>query len=99
MSEASIVVVGLTLVTFVFKGAGAMLARVPESVARRLPGLAPALLAALVTSLALGDDGLPRLDAKFAGVAVAVVLAWRKAPLGVCIVGGALTAAVIRLFS
>ena len=99
MSAASVVVIGLTLVTIALKGAGAMLARVPDPVARRLPGLAPALLAALVTSLALGDDGLPRFDAKLAGVVVAVVLAWRKAPLGVCIVGGALTAAVVRLFS
>jgi branched-subunit amino acid transport protein len=87
----------LAALTFLFKGAGALVRHVPPPVARRLGGLAPALLAALVVTELTGDEGLPRLDAKAAGVAVAAVLAWRRAPFAVCVVAGAAVAACLRL--
>ncbi|MDQ1437224.1 MAG: hypothetical protein QOK43_853 [Acidimicrobiaceae bacterium] len=97
MSESMLALVGLTAVTVVFKGAGPMLHRVPEPLARRLAGLAPALLAGLVMSEVIGRNGLPHVDAKMAGVAGAVGLASRRAPLAVCVVAGAAVAALLRL--
>ena len=90
-------IVVLAVVTFAFKGAGALVRSIPAPVERRLGGLAPALLAALVVTELTGGNGVPRLDAKAAGVAVAVVLAWRRAPFGVCVVAGAAVAAGLRL--
>lgn len=98
MSAASIALIGLTAVTVVFKGAGAMLTRVPDPLARRLTGLAPALLAALVVTEITGANGLPSVDAKLAGVAVALVLTARRVPLALCVVAGAAVAAAIRAF-
>lgn len=87
----------LGAITVLIKGAGALLPHPPEHLARRLGGLAPALLAALVWVELAGDDGLPALDAKSAGVGAALVLFVIKAPFAVCVVGGAAVAAVLRL--
>jgi hypothetical protein len=46
-----------------------------------------------------GDDGVPNLDAKTAGVAAALVLFVLRAPFAVCVVGGAAVAAAIRLLA
>lgn len=92
---ASVLVLGA--ITVLIKGAGSLLPHPPEHLARRLSGLAPALLAALVWVELAGDDGLPGLDAKTAGVAGAVVLFLVRAPFAVCVVGGAAVAALLRL--
>jgi len=89
-------VLGLAAVTAVCKGIGPLLPDVPEAVARRTAGLAPALLAALVVTELAGADGVPRVDAKLAGVAAAVLLSWRRAPFAVCVVAGAVVAALLR---
>ena len=89
-------IVVLALVTFLFKGAGALVRSIPAPVERRLGGLAPALLAALVVTELTDGNGVPTLDAKAAGVAVALVLAWRRAPFVVCVVAGAAVAAGLR---
>ena len=89
-------IVVLSAITIVFKGAGALLPTIPDAIAKRLGGVAPALLAALVLTELTGDAAIPRVDAKVAGVVVAVVLAWRKAPFAVCVVAGAATAALLR---
>jgi hypothetical protein len=90
-------VAALAVITIAVKGAGSLLHRIPDEVARRLAGLAPALLAALVyVELADSKRGLPHPDAKAAGVGAAVVLAAVRAPFAVCVIGGALVAAVLR---
>ena len=90
-------VLALGAITVLIKGAGALLPHPPEPLARRLGGLAPALLAALVwVELACGD-GVPALDAKTAGVAAALVLFVVRAPFAACVVGGAVVAALLRL--
>jgi branched-subunit amino acid transport protein len=96
MSASLAALVGLSILTMALKGAGPLLPRVPEPVARRLPGLAPALLAGLVATEVSGGNGLPHVDAKLAGVAVALVLAWRRAPLALIVIAGAAVAAGLR---
>ena len=92
-------VLALGAITVVLKGAGALLPHPPDHLARRLAGLAPALLGALVWVELAGDDGVPALDAKTAGVAAALVLFLVRAPFVVCVVAGAAVAAVIRLLA
>jgi len=99
MSGSLAALIGLTAVTMALKGLGPLLPRIPDAVARRLPGLAPALLAALVVTEVTGKNGWPHVDAKLAGVAVALLLAWRRAPLAVTVIAGAATAAVLRALS
>ena len=92
-----VAVVVLGVITVLIKGAGALLPHPPEHVAARLGGLAPALLAALVWVELAGADGVPGLDAKTAGVAAALVLFLVRAPFAVCVVAGAVVAAILRL--
>ncbi len=62
------------------------------------PLLPVALLSALVVTQALlTDSGAPVLDARAAGVGVAVVALLLRAPFLVVVVLAALTAAVVRL--
>ena len=89
-------IVALAAVTFLLKGLVPLTRPLPESFRHRLGGLAPALLAAFIVSEVLGDDGLPVLDAKTAGVAAAVVASALRAPLVVTIVVGAAVAALLR---
>jgi branched-subunit amino acid transport protein len=89
----------LAAITFLLKGAGALLPELPEALTRRLGGLAPALLAALVYVELAGGSSLPRLDAKAAGVGAAVVLAALRAPFAVCVIAGAGVAAALRAFT
>lgn len=67
--------------------------------ARRLVELVPvALLAALVVVEALADGRRLDLDGpRLAGVAVAAVAVWRRAPFLVVVGAAALTAALLRL--
>lgn len=88
--------VGLAMLTMVIKGAGALVGEIPPSIASRLSALAPALLAALVVTEIANDDGVPQIDEKTIGVAVAVVLAWRRAPFAVCVIAAAVVAAGLR---
>lgn len=97
MSASLTVVVCLAAITFVWKGAGSLLHRVPEGVATRLGGLAPALLAGLVLTQVVDRQGVPHADARAAGVVVAVGLAAARAPLAVTVIGGAAVTAGLRL--
>lgn len=89
-------IVGLAAVTIAIKGAGSLLPEIPAPLRQRLAGLAPALLAALVYVELTGSRGHPEPGAKAVGVGVAVVLAALRAPFAICVIGGALVAAVIR---
>ena len=92
---ATVVVLGA--ITVLIKGAGTLLPHPPEHLAKRLGGLAPALLAALVWVELAGEDGVPGLDAKTAGVAAALALFLIRAPFAVCVAGGAAAAGLLRL--
>lgn len=96
MSPTLVAVIGLSAVTMLSKAAGSLLPRIPDVIARRSAGLAPALLAGLIVSEVAGADGVPPVDAKLAGVAVALVLAWRRVPLGITVIAGAATATAVR---
>jgi uncharacterized membrane protein len=86
---------GLALATFVLRGTGPVLPRIPRALTQRTTGLAPALLAALVmTQLVTGGW---HLDVKAAAVAVATALAALRAPLLASVIAGAAVAAGLRL--
>lgn len=79
----------------IFAG-GAVLARVP--VLTKLASLIPAaVVAAVVVQLTLASGKTLVIDARFAGMAVAGVLVWRRAPFVVVIVAAAATTALLRL--
>ena len=99
MSPTLAAAVGLSALTIAIKAAGSLAPSIPDGLARRTKGLAPALLAGLIVSDVVGADGVPDIDAKLAGVAVALLLTWRRAPFAVAVIAGAATAALIRAVS
>lgn len=92
-------IVVLAALTVALKGAGSLLPDLPDGLARRLAGLAPALLAALVYVELADERGIPEPGAKAAGVAAAVLLAACRAPFALCVVSGAAVAALLRAFT
>jgi branched-subunit amino acid transport protein len=99
MSWAVIAVVGVA--TMAFKASGpVMLGRreLPPRVASVVEVLAPAMLAALVVTQAVGGDREIVIDERLAGVVTGGIAVWLRAPLiAVMVIAGA-TAALIRLF-
>lgn len=103
MKDTTLVVAGMATLaagTYAFRFSGQLLrTRIsfPPRAEKLLKGAAVILLAALVASTALtqghGFSGLARP----AGVLVAGVLAWRKAPFLVVVIAAAATTAVLRL--
>jgi branched-subunit amino acid transport protein len=95
----SVIVVGLA--TMAIKAAGPLLLarRSPPPRAQgALEHLAPALLAALVVTQALGgSNGGFTLDARLAGLAAATAALLLRLPLLAVITSAAVTAAVVRL--
>jgi branched-subunit amino acid transport protein len=95
-----IAIIALAVGTYAFRLAGPLLRSriaVSEEVGRYLSFAAVALLAALVATAAFLDGGAFVGWARPAGVLVGAVLAWRRAPFVVVVVGAALTAALLRL--
>jgi branched-subunit amino acid transport protein len=78
------------------RAAGVLLPNIPRAITDRTAGLAPALLAALVGIELTGSNGIVQLDVKVPAVMVAALLAALRMPLIVCILGGALVAALLR---
>lgn len=70
--------------------------QLPPRVARCVALLPAALLPALVAVQTLSTDDRWLLDARAAGVGVAILAAWRKAPFPVVIVLGAAVTALVR---
>lgn len=68
----------------------------PAPVVRVVLLLASALLAALVVTSALADGPELHVGADTAGVGVAGLLLWRKAPVLVVVVGAAVVTALLR---
>jgi branched-subunit amino acid transport protein len=89
-------VLGLASLSFIMRATGSVLPNLPSAVTERTAGLAPALLAALVAIQVTGPNGLIHLDVKVPAVLVAAVLAALRAPFIVCVVAGALVAAILR---
>ena len=104
MRISATLIVAATLVlaagTYALRVAGPLLRdkiELPANLERLMGVATVVLLAALVATAALLDvDGFAGI-ARPAGVAVAGVLAWRKAPFVVVIVAAAGTAALLRL--
>jgi branched chain amino acid efflux pump len=103
MTAAWITVAGLAIATAAIKAFGPLVfggRELPTLLARVIPLLAPALLAALVISETFGGTGShPRslaLDARAGGLAVAGVALWLRAPLYVVVVAAAAAAALLR---
>jgi hypothetical protein len=66
--------------------------------ARIIPLLAPALLAALVVTETTGGHGNTiSIDARAAGLAAAAIALWLRAPLTVVVIAAAGTTALLRL--
>ncbi len=78
------------------RATGPLMPHLPKDITDRTSGLAPALLAALVAIQLTSGSGILRLDVKALAVLVAAVFSALRVPLVLCVVAGALTAAVIR---
>ena len=85
--------------TYALKSAGPLLLGerpLPPRLARLVTLLPPALLAALICVQALAVPDSLRPGARLAGVIVAAVLAWRRAPFLVVVVAGCGATALVR---
>lgn len=99
MSTTWTVVLLVGAFTVAFKAAGPVLLGGRELPARMTDAfelLAPALLAALVVTQAVGGKESIVLDKRLVGVGVAAVAVWLRAPLIVVIVVAALATALAR---
>lgn len=95
-----LVVAAVGLVTMLFKASGPVLLgrrALPPRVLALVEVLAPAMLAALVVTQAVGGDRAIVIDERLAGVAAAGAAIWLRAPLLLVMFVAALTAAAIRL--
>lgn len=105
MTAAWITVAGLAVVTAAIKAFGPLAfggRELPALVARVIPLLAPALLAALVVTETFSTDARPpvlQIDARAAGLAVAALALWRRLPLYVVVLGAAAATALVRAVS
>ena len=89
-------VLGLASLSYIMRATGSFLPNLPSAVTERTGGLAPALLAALVAIQLTGPNGLLHFDVKVPAVLFSAVLAAFRAPFIVCVVAGALVAALLR---
>lgn len=92
-------VIALAAGTYPFKAAGplALGARtVPPQLQRALTLLSVTLLAALVAISTFGEGRGLALDARAAGLGVALAAVWLRAPFIVIVIGATATAAVLR---
>ena len=99
MSRIWLVVLAVGLATVAIKAAGPVLLggrALPPRAAGVIALLAPALLAALVAINTFADGRALTVDARLAGVAVAGVAIWRRAPLLLVVVLAAAVTALVR---
>jgi branched-subunit amino acid transport protein len=101
VSPAWITVAGLAVATAAIKAFGPVVfggRELPALLARVIPLLAPALLAALVIAETFGGHGRSLvLDARAGGLIVAGIALWRRAPLYVVVVAAAAATALLRV--
>jgi branched-subunit amino acid transport protein len=99
MSDVWLVVLLVGALTIVFKAAGPVLLggrELPPSLTSAFELLAPSLLAALVVTQALGEDGELVFDERLVGVGAAAVAVRLRAPLIAVMVVAALSTAAAR---
>ncbi|MEU2716127.1 AzlD domain-containing protein [Streptomyces sp. NPDC007205] len=100
MNAAVLVILVLALGTYAFRLVGPVLrgrVEIPARAQELASAGAVVLLVALLATGALTESGGFAGWARPAGVLVAAVLAWRRAPFAVVVLGAAATAAVLRL--
>ncbi|HJP72499.1 MAG TPA: AzlD domain-containing protein [Candidatus Limnocylindria bacterium] len=100
MSESWAIVLAVGAGTMAIKAAGPVLVGsrpLPESVQRVVALLAPALLAALVATAALGSGQQLVIDARLLGLGAAAVALALRAPVLLVVIIAAATAALARL--
>ena len=100
MSEAWAIVLLVGIGTMAIKAAGPVLLGgrpLPRRLAAVVATLAPALLAALVATTALGAGQGLALDARIVGLAAAAIAVALRAPVLVVVVAAAVAASVTRL--
>jgi hypothetical protein len=101
MTAVWVAVATVGVATMLIKGAGpAMIGgrALPPVVLRLVVLLAPALLAGLVATAVLASDRRLVVDARAAGLVVAAVAVWRRAPALVVVILAAGTTALVRAF-
>lgn len=95
-----VTVAGLCVATAVIKAFGPLLfggRDLPRVLARAIPLLAPALLAALVVTETVGGTGRSLvIDARVGGLLVAAFTIWRRWPLAVVVLCAAGATALLR---
>ena len=101
MSALWVTILAVTLASAAIKAAGPVLVggrELPPRVNAVIAVLAPALLAALVVTETLGDDGRLVLDERALGVGAATIALWLRAPVLLAVALAALVTALARLF-
>ncbi|MFF7859251.1 AzlD domain-containing protein [Streptomyces sp. NPDC007904] len=99
MSATAVVILVLAVGTYAFRLVGPVLhgrVELPERVRELLSAGAVVVLVALLATGALTEAGEPAGWARPAGVLAGGVLAWRRAPFAVVVLGAAGTTAVLR---
>ena len=102
MSDATVVLVVMTVGTFALKSAGPLVLgdrSLPLRLQHVVDLLPAALLAALAVVSTVGDGREIVIDARVVGLVVAGIALWRRLPFIVVIVLASAATAVVRLFS
>jgi branched-subunit amino acid transport protein len=102
VSDVWVVIAAVGAATIALKSVGPVLLGgkpLPEHLTGVVALLAPALLAALVVTQAVGGDEETVLDARLVGLGAAVVALLLRAPLLVVVVSAAAATAFVRLLS
>ena len=102
MSDATVVLIVMTVGTFALKSAGPLVLgdrSLPIRVQQVVDLLPAALLAALTIVSTVGDGRAIVLDARLAGLVVAGLALWRKLPFVVVIILASAATALTRLIS
>ncbi|MGW3206549.1 AzlD domain-containing protein [Streptomyces sp. NPDC001135] len=100
MNATVLVIIALALGTYAFRLVGPVLhgrVQIPARAQELASAGAVVLLVALLATGALTESGGFAGWARPAGVLVGGLLAWRRAPFAVVVLGAAVTAALLRL--
>ena len=102
MSDATVVLIVMTIGTFALKSAGPLVLgsrALPARVQRVVDLLPAALLAALAVVSTVGNGQSIEIDARLVGLVVAGLALWRRAPFVVVIVVASAATAITRLLA
>jgi branched-subunit amino acid transport protein len=100
VSDATIVLIVMTVGTFALKSAGPLVLgdrALPARVQQIVDLLPAALLAALAIVSTVGDGRAIVVDARLVGLVVAGLALWRRLPFVVVIVAASAATALVRL--